>query len=174
VSWAVVGIATIPNFEAYVSENHRGWKKKKIGGSEGVIVLSVSISASLYELLTVYRHHCFCNISLIEIRRKGHARCRHRLLTPSGVGFSSLFLNEADKSLPPSKNRAGKGVLNLVLHFCCVCVFHECVILHLILLNVIYKDFVRCDCLCGLVVRVPDYRSRDLSSIFGATRLSEK
>jgi hypothetical protein len=30
------------------------------------------------------------------------------------------------------------------------------------------------DCLCGLGVRVPGYRSRDLGSIPGATRLSEK
>jgi hypothetical protein len=30
------------------------------------------------------------------------------------------------------------------------------------------------DYLCGLVVRVPGYRSRDLGSIPGATRFSEK
>jgi hypothetical protein len=30
------------------------------------------------------------------------------------------------------------------------------------------------DCLCGLVVRVPDYRSRGQASIPGATRFSEQ
>jgi hypothetical protein len=30
------------------------------------------------------------------------------------------------------------------------------------------------DCLCGLVIRVPGYRSRDPGSIPGATRFSEK
>jgi hypothetical protein len=30
------------------------------------------------------------------------------------------------------------------------------------------------DCLCGLVVRVPGYRSRCQGSISGATRFSEK
>jgi hypothetical protein len=37
-----------------------------------------------------------------------------------------------------------------------------------------YKSKSDTDRLCGLVVRVPDYRSRGLGSINGATRFSEK
>jgi hypothetical protein len=33
---------------------------------------------------------------------------------------------------------------------------------------------IKVDLLCGLVVRVPGYRSRGLDSITGATRLSEE
>jgi hypothetical protein len=38
-----------------------------------------------------------------------------------------------------------------------------------------YKDqLINLDCLCSLVVEVPDHRSRGLGSIPGATRFSEK
>jgi hypothetical protein len=37
-----------------------------------------------------------------------------------------------------------------------------------------FKISMLCDHLCGLVVRVPGYRSRDLGSIHGASRFSEK
>jgi hypothetical protein len=104
------------------------------------IVLCVSISTSLYELLSVYRHHCSRHMSLIEIRRRHHARCRHRLLAPSGVGFSSLFWNESDKSVP----RRIAPVKVSLTWYCTLRVLHECVISYLVCLNVFYKDCLRC------------------------------
>jgi hypothetical protein len=38
----------------------------------------------------------------------------------------------------------------------------------------IFLWFKKCDCLCGLVVRVPGYRSRGPGLILSATRFSEK
>jgi hypothetical protein len=38
----------------------------------------------------------------------------------------------------------------------------------------IYKTLILPDRLCGLVIRVPGYRSRSPASISGATRFSEK
>jgi hypothetical protein len=37
--------------------------------------------------------------SLIQIRRRGRARCRHSLLALCGFGFSFLVLNKFHKSL---------------------------------------------------------------------------
>jgi hypothetical protein len=39
---------------------------------------------------------------------------------------------------------------------------------------IVYDQFIECNRLCGLVVRVPGYRSRGPGSIPGTTRLSEK
>jgi hypothetical protein len=42
------------------------------------------------------------------------------------------------------------------------------------LLSTNHRYYSSFDCLCGLVVRVPGYRSRGLGSIPGVTRFSEK
>jgi hypothetical protein len=36
------------------------------------------------------------------------------------------------------------------------------------------ENYISCDRLCGLVVRIPGYRSTDPGSILGATKFSEK
>jgi hypothetical protein len=44
----------------------------------------------------------------------------------------------------------------------------------LVLVNEIYMPVSKKDSLCGLVAKVPGYRSRGQGSIPGATRFSEK